>query len=220
MAERETRLETEPFIGPETLADFTRGLKEVAGLRRHLLDALQRKNDKVAALQSDLARASTYIDVLKGAFEVCPPIMASTDFRVMQMSVLDECSRNAGEWKDEIASKVAAAQASCDEITSNLYDMNEAVRLANVAMPGSSDVVQALLQMPEPSADDVRAAVQAIADNAALTATKQTCPICWERASTHACVPCGHMFCEKCARTLLLCAACRGAVKSAMKIYF
>lgn len=221
--ERCTVLEPEPFVGPETLADFTRGLKAVAGMRAYLVEAVARKAEEIVALEKDMAMASSYVDGLKGSFNVCPPIMASTDFRVMQMNVLDECAKNAEAWKRELGGNLAAARAEIDELTSNLYDMNDAVRLAETTprcgCRGYAAVL-ATLDAMGPELDDVRGAIEALNDEAEAEAGKRNCPICWDRVSTHACVPCGHMYCERCAPTLLTCASCRTPVRQAIKVYY
>lgn len=221
--ERCTFLDPEPFVGPETLADFTRGLKAVADMRAYLVESVARKAEEIAALEKDMARATSYVDSLKGSFNVCPPIMASTDFRVMQMNVLDECAKNAEAWKLELGGKLATAKAEIDDLTSSLYDMNEAVRLANVEprKPGCGyAAVLATLDAMGPELDDVRGAVQALNDEAEAEAGKRNCPICWDRVSTHACAPCGHMYCDRCAPTLVTCASCRTPVRQTIKIYY
>lgn len=224
--ERCTFLEPEPFVGPETLADFTRGLKAVADMRAYLVEAVARKAEEIVALEKDMARATTYVDSLKGSFNVCPPIMASNDFRVMQMKVLDECAKNAEAWTHELGGKLAAAKAEIDELTSSLFDMNEAVRLADMKptqhAPDFSAVVASMRAHVDryPELAEVVTAVEDLREEAECEAGKKKCPICWERMSTHACVPCGHMYCDRCVATLHVCASCRGDVRQKIKIYF
>lgn len=224
--ERCTFLDPEPFVGPETLADFTRGLRAVAALRAHLLESVTDKAAEVVALEKEIARATSYVDVLKGSFDVCPPIMASTDFRVMQMQVLDECAKKSHEWKLELDDKLSAAKERLDELTSSLFDMNEAVRLAKLehkqhSTDGFAAVLAAIRDCADcPELADISAAVEDLRDEAESEASKKNCPVCWERVSTHACVPCGHMYCERCVSTLHVCASCRGDVRQKIKIYY
>jgi Zinc finger, C3HC4 type (RING finger) len=225
--ERCTFLDPEPFVGPETLADFTRGLKAVAALRADLLESVTIKASEVVALEKEIARATSYIDVLKGSFNVCPPIMASTDFRVMQMQVLDECAKTSEAWKLELDDKLSAAKERLDELTSSLFDMNEAVRLADMqpkqhATADFSSVIASMRAYVDrcPELAEISAAVEDLRDEAESEASKKNCPVCWERVSTHACVPCGHMYCERCVTTLHVCAACRGDVRQKIKIYY
>lgn len=220
--DRFTVLDPEPFVGPETLADFTRGLKAVATLRADLVDAVATKAAEVVALERDIGQATSYVDVLKGSFNVCPPIMASTDFRVMQMNVIDECAKNSREWKRELCEKLAAARERLAELTSNLYDMNEAVRLAELEpRRPRQDGFAALLTLMDrfPELAEVRASVEDLRDEAETEASKRNCPVCWDRVSTHACVPCGHMYCERCVTTLHVCASCRGTVRQTIRVY-
>lgn len=221
--ERCTFLDLEPFVGPETLADFTRGLKTVAALRADLLKSVAAKAAEVVALEKEIGRATSYVDVLKGSFNVCPAIMASTDFRVMQMKVLDECAKNAEAWKTELGEKLAAAKADIDELTANLFDMNEAVRSAEIKprqLGGGYAAVLASLEAMGPELDEVRGAIEALNDEAEAEAGRRNCPICWDRVSTHACVPCGHMYCDRCAQTLHTCASCRTPVRKTIKVYY
>lgn len=214
------------MVGPETLADFTRGLKAVAALRADLLESVTADAAKVVALEKEIARATSYVDVLKGSFDVCPPIMASSDFRVMQTKVLDECAKNSYEWKRELEDKLASAKERLDELTSSLFDMNEAVRLADMKpmqhAPDFSAVVASIRAHVDryPELAEVVTAVEDLREEAECEARKKKCPICWERMSTHACVPCGHMYCDRCVATLHVCASCRGDVRQKIKIYF
>lgn len=225
--ERCTFLDPEPFVGPETLADFTRGLKAVATLRADLLESVTVKAAEVVALEKEIARATSYVDVLKGSFNVCPPIMASTDFRVMQMKVLDECAKNAQEWKRELDDRLTAAKEILYELTASLFDMNEAVRLADMqptqhATDGFSAVIASMRAFVDrcPELAQISGAVEDLRGEAESEASKKNCPVCWDRVSTHACVPCGHMYCERCVATLHVCAACRGDVRHTIKIYY
>jgi hypothetical protein len=227
MADRCTFLDPEPFVGPETLADFTRGLKAVAALRADLVESVASKAAEVVALEKEIGRATSYVDVLKGSFDVCPPIMASTDFRVMQMKVLDECAKNSGEWRRELCDKLSAAKEHLDELMSSLFDMNEAVRLAQLELrrersDGFSAVIASMHAYVDrcPELAEISAAVKDLRNEAESEASKRNCPICWDRVSTHACVPCGHMYCERCASTLHVCASCRGDVRQTIKVYF
>jgi hypothetical protein len=226
MEERCTFLDPEPFVGPETLADFTRGLKAVAALRADLLKSAATKAAEVVCIEKEIAKATSYVDVLKGSFNVCPPIMASTDFRVMQMKVLDECAKNSYEWKRELDDKLSAAKESLDELTSSLFDMNEAVRLAELEpkrhAADFSAVVASIHAYVDrfPELAEISTAVEDLRDEAESEASKRNCPVCWDRVSTHACVPCGHMYCERCVKTLHVCAACRGDVRQTIKIFF
>jgi hypothetical protein len=224
--ERCTFLDPEPFVGPETLADFTRGLKTVAALRADLVQSVETKAAEVVALEKEIARATSYVDVLKGSFNVCPPIMASTDFRVMQMKVLDECAKNAEAWKRELDDKLSSAKECLGELTSSLFDMNEAVRLADLEpkqhSAGFSAVIASMRAYVDrcPELAEITAAVEDLRDEAESEASKKNCPVCWAKVSTHACVPCGHMYCDRCVATLHVCASCRGDVRQTIKIYF
>ena len=51
--------------------------------------------------------------------------------------------------------------------------------------------------------------------------TEPLCPICITDSVTTAIVPCGHTFCNSCARRMAMeCGVCRGRIRERMKLYF
>ena len=124
------------------------------------------------------------------------------------------------EKMDKIQRRVSTLmELQTNEATPELVDaMEKYLRLAFRDMGIETQYKQLLFLYQKHIS--LREAIQIFKTGSQL-ATEPLCPICITESVGMAIVPCGHTFCQTCARRMMTeCGVCRGRVRDRMKLYF